>query len=126
MEISPVFNYSSKIYQLEITSGTMIIYSVTVSIDPSVEEDWKYWMQKVHIPEVMATGFFVRSHFHKLLEPVPDPRLATYNIQYECESKSEYNRYMSQAAPALQAAHVARYKDKFVAFRTLLYRESSF
>lgn len=104
----------------------MIIYSVTVSIDPAIEADWKEWMQKVHIPDVMATGYFMASHFQKLLEPKPDPGVATYNIQYECESKAEYNRYQEMAAPALQADHTARYKDKFVAFRTILFRESSF
>ncbi len=104
----------------------MIIYSVTVSIDPAIEADWREWMQKVHIPDVMATGYFTASHFQKLLEPMPEPGVATYNIQYECESKAEYNRYLVHSAPALQAEHAERYQEKYAAFRTILHRESSF
>jgi hypothetical protein len=31
-----------------------------------------------------------------------------------------YERYRAEFAPALQAEHTARYRDQFVAFRTLL------
>jgi hypothetical protein len=104
----------------------MIIYSVTVSIDTAIESDWREWMQQVHIPQVMGTGFFINSHFQKLLDPVPEPGAATYNIQYECASMELYERYQSEEAPALQADHTSRYKDRFAAFRTLLLRESSY
>ena len=29
------------------------IYNVTVVVDNSIEEQWKQWMVKEHIPEVM-------------------------------------------------------------------------
>ncbi|MEM0995612.1 MAG: DUF4286 family protein [Bacteroidota bacterium] len=104
----------------------MIIYSVTVTIDATIEADWKSWMQRVHIPDVMATGFFQMAHLQKLLEPAPDAGLATYNLQYECPDLATYVRYQEEAAPALQADHTARYKDRFVAFRTILERETSY
>ena len=34
-----------------------ILYNVTVSIDKDVEKEWLEWMKKVHIPDVMRTGF---------------------------------------------------------------------
>lgn len=101
----------------------MIVYSVTVSIDKNIESDWVEWMQGVHVPDVMATGFFLESHFQRLLDPPPhDPGAATYNIQYVCKSMAEYDAYQEQAAPRLQADHTERYKDRFVAFRTILER----
>ncbi len=45
----------------------MILYNVTVNIDNSVREDWLEWMQLIHIPEVMATGFFVSNQIARLI-----------------------------------------------------------
>ncbi len=36
----------------------MILYNVTVALDPAIETEWLAWMQQEHIPEVMATGCF--------------------------------------------------------------------
>lgn len=101
----------------------MIIYSVTVSIDTTVEADWLHWMQETHIPDVMSTGLFIDSFMHRLLDPPPhDPGASTYNIQYSCATMSDYVAYQERFAEELQKDHTERYKDRFVAFRTLLER----
>lgn len=104
----------------------MIIYSVTVTIDNGVETDWVAWMRTQHIPDVMETGCFVAAHLHRLLDPMPETGLSTFNVQYECASMEAYEAYQSLHAPRLQFEHTMRYKDRFVAFRTLLGREDSF
>lgn len=101
----------------------MILYSVTVSLDADIYDDWKFWMIEHHIPAVMNTGFFSRYHLSRLLEPPPEPGLVTVNIQYECNSLEDYEQYREKHAPALQQEHTEKYKDRFVAFRTLLERE---
>lgn len=100
----------------------MIIYSVTVGIDLTVEQDWLQWMRAVHIPDVMATGYFTSWHMARLIDPPSEGGIATYNIQYQCESMERYEAYQQNAAPALQEDHTQRYKDRFVAFRTILER----
>ncbi len=95
----------------------MIIYNVTVSINGSVHKDWLEWMKKVHIPEVMSTGCFIRCEMFRVITPEDE---YTYSIQYVCNSFKEYENYRDIFAPGLQAAHAVRYKDQFVAFRTLL------
>ena len=45
----------------------MILYSITVSIDPIVAEEWLNWMRSVHIPEVMSTQCFTESRISKIL-----------------------------------------------------------
>lgn len=100
----------------------MIIYSVTVSIDKLIKEEWLGWMQSKHIPDVMATGFFQEYAIQEIIEPAPQPGSLTYNIQYLCENLQAYQSYQQTAAPALQKEHTERYKDRFVAFRTLLRR----
>jgi len=97
----------------------MILYNVTVNIDPSVHQEWVDWMKNQHIPEVLATGLFVDNRFLKVLS-TEEGEGFTYSIQYTLKSMDDYENYQRNHAPALQADHAARYRDKFVAFRTLL------
>ena len=96
----------------------MIIYSVTVKIESAIEQDWVTWMRNVHIPDVMNTGLFQEYRMSKVL--VQDPDGVNYSIQYLCPSEDQLNTYLNEHAKALQEEHTARYKDQFVAFRTLL------
>lgn len=97
----------------------MYIYNVTVSIDPAIEQEWLAWMKQVHIPDVMATGLFVEHKIMKLLNEI-EGQGVTYAIQYTFDDMSKYERYQNEFAPTLQAQHSQRYKDRFVAFRTIL------
>ncbi|PCH91345.1 MAG: hypothetical protein COB85_09215 [Bacteroidetes bacterium] len=96
----------------------MIIYSVTISIENDIAQDWLKWMKEVHIPDVMRTGKFVKQNIFKLISVAEEQN--TYNIQYTCETIEDYNDYEKNFAPKLQEEHKARFKDKFVAIRTLL------
>ncbi|MCC7050968.1 MAG: DUF4286 family protein [Bacteroidia bacterium] len=96
----------------------MIIYNVTVNINDEVHADWVNWMKSVHIPDVMKTGYFKEYRFSKVLSD--DPQGQTYSIQYICNDLTDYDNYQKKEAPRLQADHTNRYKDKFIAFRTIL------
>jgi hypothetical protein len=96
----------------------MIIYNVTVNIDDSVHDDWLEWMRDVHIPEVMATGFFLENRFCRIL--VQEQEGTSYSIQYLCKNMEDLQEYQRDHAPGLQQKHIERYSGKFVAFRTLL------
>src|SRR4051812_17233212 len=43
----------------------MIIYSVTITLQASIESDWVEWMKSVHIPEVLRTGCFSDCRIYK-------------------------------------------------------------
>lgn len=96
----------------------MIIYNVTVNVEDSVHDDWLKWMKEVHIPDVMRTGYFTEHRFCKIL--VQEESGTSYSIQYMCRSMDDLQAYQKEHAPRLQKEHTERYKDKFVAFRTLL------
>ncbi len=96
----------------------MIIYNVTIKIDNDIHDDWFEWMKDTHIADVMQTGFFIGYQIAKVL--VDDTDGITYSIQYKCNQMDDLNGYYSRDASRLQAEHMKRYKDKFVAFRTLL------
>lgn len=96
----------------------MFIYNVTVSIDNDHAEEWLQWMKAVHIPDVMKTGIFTENRICKVLNV--DDTGTTYSVQYTCRSMDDYNRYVEEFAPKLQKEHSEKYKEKFIAFRTLL------
>jgi hypothetical protein len=97
----------------------MIIYNVTVNIDDTVHHEWLMWMKTSHIPKVIATGSFTK---YRILRVLPDDESegCTYSIQYYCKDLETYHQYQSQYAEELQKEHMMRFRDKFVAFRTLL------
>lgn len=97
----------------------MIIYSVTVNIDHDVHDEWVKWMRDVHIPDVMATGYFLENRFARVLL-LDDETGATYSIQYLCKNMADLQIYQGSHAPRLQADVKERYDGKFVAFRTVL------
>ena len=96
----------------------MIIYNVTVNIDDDVHDEWLQWMQEVHIPEVMQTGYFLENKICRLL--VEEEQGTSYSIQYTCANMQDYEEYRSKHSPHLQKKHTDKYANKFVAFRTLL------
>ena len=97
----------------------MIIYNVTMQIDPSVHDEWLQWMKNSHIPEVMNTGCFTEYRMLKVLGD-EDKEEITYSLQYTCKSLNEFYDYEKNHAPKIRAEYNARYKDKVVSFRTLL------
>ena len=97
----------------------MIIYNVTVKVSHEINQGWLEWMKTKHIPDVLNTGLFEKHHLCRLIEEDQKDGI-TYAIQYFCKDMSAYFDYQHNHAPALQEEHTERYKDQFVAFRTLL------
>jgi hypothetical protein len=95
-----------------------VFYNVTVSLDPSIEQDWLQWMKEQHIPDVLATGMFLQSKILRVRGF--EENGATYAIQYRLASLGDLDKYQSEFAPALQADHLNRYGEKAIAFRTVL------
>ena len=99
----------------------MIIYNVTVKLEPAIAGDYIKWMQQEHIPEVVGTGCFTHAHILRLLE-TDESDGPTYAIQYHAESKSNYNRYMEKHAGAMRQKLVDRWGNRVIAFRTVMQR----
>ena len=96
----------------------MILYNVTSSIEPSVAEEWLDYMRATHIPEVMATGFFLKSQLCRLLNE--EEGGITYAAQYYCLNVEQLEEYQVLCAPALRADLEAHFAGKYVSFRTVL------
>jgi Domain of unknown function (DUF4286) len=96
----------------------MIIYSVTVTIEPAIEREWLDWMRRLHVPEVVGRGCFTGATIYKTFEPTSDEQ--TYVIQYQCSAMAEYQRYRDHFAAALQKEHSDRFSGRFLASRQIL------
>ena len=96
----------------------MILYNVTTSIEPTVAEEWLDYMRTTHIPEVMETGFFIKSQLCRLLNEEDDG--ITYAAQYYCLSPEQLDEYQTLCAPALRADMEKHFAGKYVSFRTIL------
>lgn len=97
----------------------MILYNVTVKIEKSSVKEWLDWMKTRHIPDVIATGHFTEYRICHLLEH-DEEEAATYVIQYSCPSLHKYNHYILHDAPRLREEHEKLFKDKYIAFRTVM------
>lgn len=96
----------------------MILYNVTVSIDPEVSGEWLQWMRSKHIPDVMATKCFKESRLSRIQGE--EEGGITYSVMYLCPSQELLDTYQTIHAPALQKEHSEKYSGRFAAFRTFL------
>lgn len=96
----------------------MLLYNVTIILENSAESEWLQWMNETHIPAVLATNKFVS---HRLLKVLDSPNEGiTYCVQYVAESQADYDDYLLNYAPALQAELQQKFENRHVAFRTLM------
>lgn len=90
----------------------MIIYSVSIAIDKTVEPMWLDYMTKEHIDDVMKTGHFQKVDFRRVVEPKEASR-SHYSIEYYCETMAHLEAYQAQDAARLQADHTAKFEGHF-------------
>jgi Domain of unknown function (DUF4286) len=95
------------------------IYNVTIKVDASIKDEWLKWLKEVHLPEVINTGCFISATILQLLE-TDISEDSTFAIQYQAESKAQYNRYIEQHSATMRQRSFDRWGDKFIAFRSLL------
>ena len=96
----------------------MILYSVTITIQASIESEWVDWMRRVHIPDVLGTGCFSECRMYQAFGAEGEE--AIYVMQYQGESLEEYHRYRDNFAPALQKEHSDRFAGRFRGSRQVL------
>lgn len=97
----------------------MLIYNVTIKVNWAIHDVWLIWMQREHIPEVVATGCFTRSQLVRLLE-VDEKDGPTYAAQYFAESKVDYNRYIELHSVIMRQKSFDKWGEQFIAFRSLM------
>lgn len=98
----------------------MIIYNVTVSINPEIEQEVIKWFKETHIPEVMETSLFRSYQMFKIIEDPTAKIHNSYAIQYELESWDDFAEYTEKHADRLRGDTQKKYGENILAFRTFL------
>jgi len=96
-----------------------IIYNVTTHVAHEIHELWLMWMQQKHIADIMEKGCFTHYQFVRLLE-TDETEGVTYAIQFYAQTMQDYERYISQFAPALREEALKTFGNKIVGFRSLM------
>jgi Domain of unknown function (DUF4286) len=97
----------------------MLLYNVTFGIDKAIEEEWISWMKSQYIPALMGTGLFVEHKMYKVLTH-DDETSVSYSVQCFAAKIEDVLKYLNEFAPQLTDLHRERFRDKHVAFNTLL------
>ncbi len=97
----------------------MIIYNVTIKVDPHYTDAWVSWMKNEHIPDLENTGLFLSTRLCHLLEQ-DEAEGVTYVAQYFCEDIEQYNTYINEYATAMREKAAKAFGGKFAAFRTVM------
>ena len=102
-----------------INTSTMYLYNVTIGIDKSVEAEWLIYMRERHVPEVLRTGMFTQARIYRILDD-EEAETTSYSVQYMSPSSEMVRKYLETHGPRLIEEHRNKFRDKHVAFRTLL------
>ena len=97
----------------------MFIYNITIKVDHAIVDEWLVWQKEVHIPEIMATGYFYEHRFYQLLEQ-DEEEGKTFVTQFVAISRHDYDQYLLQFAPGLQKKSFEKWGEHAITFRTLL------
>ena len=97
----------------------MIVYNITIKIEPGILAEWLQWQLEEHIPDIMSTGKFVEWKMFHLLEQ-DETEGITYVFQYFAKTAEDYKSYIDNDAPLLRKKALQRWGDQFVAFRTVM------
>lgn len=97
----------------------MLLYNITYGIDLSIEQDWLQWMKQQFVPAVMASGKFTSWKMYKVLHDQGEGTVS-YSVQYIATEISHVVEFVEQIEPELNKELLRKYRDRHVAFRTLL------
>jgi hypothetical protein len=97
----------------------MLIYNVTIKVDQQIADNWLNWLLQEHIPDIMQTKCFVDYKVVRLLE-VDDSEGPTYAVQYNAESKADYNRYIEMYSSQMRERSFKKWGNQFIAFRSVM------
>ena len=88
----------------------MVLYEVTLQVEPQLAAAVEEYMRRGHIPEIFATGCFRRIRF-SLASP------NRFRTTYQADGPEDLDRYLQEHAPRLRAEFQARFPQGVVLTR---------
>jgi Domain of unknown function (DUF4286) len=84
------------------TPAPMILYEVTLEVEPASAAALEEHMRRAHIPAIFATGCFLRVEFDRASE-------TRFRTVYEAATVDDLNRYLQDHSPRFRADFVAHF-----------------
>ena len=97
----------------------MLIYNVTIKVEPAIASDYLVWLRDEHIPDILSTGCFTSARIFHLLEMEESDGI-TYAVQYEALHKDDYEKYLRDFASPMRKKATDKWTNQFIAFRSVL------
>lgn len=97
----------------------MIIYNVTVKLEPRIADQWLAWLKEEHIPDMKSTGCFYDAAVYHLHDTDENDGI-TYAVQYHAKNMEDYNRYFSDFSNEMRKKGTDKWNNQFVSFRSVL------
>lgn len=85
-------------------AAIILTYEITACVRPDLLESYLTYMQKRHIPEVMATGRFLHAHLLRT-------DATQFRMVYWTESQTILDQYLLHDAPVLRADFQAHFPE---------------
>lgn len=82
----------------------MIIYEITATVSADLLEAYERYMREIHIPDLLATGFFSGASIARAGEN-------RYRIAYEARSREALDAYLSAESARLRADFLAHFPE---------------
>ena len=80
----------------------MLIYEVTLEVDPGIAAAVEAHMRREHIPEILAHGCFRHIRFDRASATL-------FRASYEASTEADLEHYLRQHSPGLRAAFQAHF-----------------
>jgi hypothetical protein len=80
----------------------MLRYEVILEVEPRLAATLEAWMRRTHVPEMGATGCFLRIRFDR----ASDTR---YRTSYHAGTVADLNRYLAEHAPEMRDRFARRF-----------------
>ena len=80
----------------------VVTYEITAEVRADLVPSYEAFMRRTHIPDLLATGYFVAASFGRATH-------GRYRIRYEARDAAALERYLAEHAPRLRAHFDARF-----------------
>ncbi|WP_432713847.1 DUF4286 family protein [Pedobacter sp.] len=99
----------------------MFLYNITQIVEDTVLDQYLEWMEKVHLPQVMATGKFVSHRSWRIIDSPNEG--TTYSNQFFFEEIAAYADFQQSFEPTFQQEIKDKFGDSVLTFTSLMQDE---
>lgn len=98
----------------------MPVYEVNVELDAGIADAYRAWLD-AHVRGILALPGFLGAGVMEVVDPAPAPGSIALCVRYRLRDDAALEAYLRDHAPRLRAEGVARFGERFRAWRRILH-----